>query len=105
MSNARDIADAGHQLVAYGCYSGTTLHQGFNVSSTIGGTSGNRIINFENDLEDSNYVVVTGSAMGGSNTTNTYERVVIIDEGSFELETISNGAFNDTDKQYFAVFR
>jgi len=105
MSNARDIADAGHQLAAYGCYSGTTLHQGFNVSSTIDGTSGNRIINFENDLEDSNYVVVTGSEMGGNNTNNTYERVIIIDEGSFEMETIRDAAFNDTNRQYFAVFR
>jgi hypothetical protein len=74
MSNARDIADAGHQLVAWvnfnGAFDASSLspanqftlgngiHAAYNVSSiTDGGYGGPYTITFENSLDDGNYAL------------------------------------------------
>lgn len=82
MSNARDIADAGHQLVAWVNFNGSAsdssftianngIRNAFNVSSVSNVTTGNYKIQFETDLSNDDYCFV-GSAYNATNTNVYY---------------------------------
>ena len=69
MSNARDISDSGHQLVAWINFNGaqvtnpastTGIRQSFGVSSVLDGGVGEYDVYFENAMPDLNYCVVAG---------------------------------------------
>ncbi|OUU46729.1 MAG: hypothetical protein CBC12_10710 [Candidatus Puniceispirillum sp. TMED52] len=84
MSNARDIADAGHQLVAWVNFNGSAsdssltianngIRSAHNVSSVSNLSTGNYKVNFDTDLSDVDYCFV-GSAYNATNT-NAYSCV------------------------------
>lgn len=70
MSNARDIADAGHQLVAWVNFDGgqvtnpnplmTGVRKSFGVSSVLDEGQGAYAVYFENEMPDDDYCVVLG---------------------------------------------
>tara|TARA_Y100001973_G_C5061200_1_gene262760 strand:+ start:240 stop:608 length:369 start_codon:yes stop_codon:yes gene_type:complete len=86
MSNARDLADAGHRLVAF-CRiltssdlggSGTTMTGtgvSFNISSVTdnGGTAGEYRFYFENHPENANYCAVCSNQGGTSTSGGVYQ--------------------------------
>lgn len=86
MSNARDIADAGHRIIAY-CRvltasdlggSGTTMTgvgNSFNISSVTdnGGTAGEYRFYFDNQPSNANYCAVCSNQPGNSTSGGVYQ--------------------------------
>ena len=111
MSNARDIADAGHQLVAWVNFDGTNafspnpstsaIRASFNVSSIFSYGTGQYGINFTPDMPDTNYVIIAmtgdnriiGSGLNGTSTVS-----------QARVSTQAGGAFSNEDV-FLAIFR
>lgn len=120
MSNARDIADAGHQLAAWVNFNGTgtvAIRASYNVASINDNGTGDYTVNFENAMPDANYAVLGTSCNDNTNgfrgmnavSTNTGSQVagscrVWTAYGS-QASTGSNGAKNDMTEIYVAIFR
>jgi hypothetical protein len=103
MSLARNIADAGHRLIAFGSVGsvgGTPLSL-FNLTYTNNGSYKHKFT-FINAPDDANYVVVANPEKLGS-----YNQVVTLNVREttyFELWQSNTGDAQDTDGVHVAVF-
>ena len=129
MSNARDIADAGHQLTARVNFNGTLdensgsltagenvlIRASYNVSSVYYNGTGDYTVNFATAMPDANYSVVAmgksaTSSYGQSWTTNVHQsynptsqsvRVV----NSFQDDNDNSVSYVDSAWMFVVVFR
>ena len=120
MSNARDIADAGHQLAAWVNFNGTLdensggltagenvlIRASYNVSSCQYNGTGDYTINFATAMPDANYACVVtheketaaGQSTGIARSTNLAESVKIL------TKAYNTGAVNPQNVSA-AIFR
>lgn len=81
MSNARDIADAGHTLKAWINFDGSStfspnpstsvIRADFNFSSITEHTGGDYTLTFENSMDNRNYAVVFGAGRTQAGSVNS----------------------------------
>ena len=113
MSNARNIADAGHQLVAWIKFDGTAsipssgtntigILGSFNVSSIIEPTWGKHTVTINNSPNNTNYCVVTSCSAGGGNTDSA---AFVTGNNTFDIYTYTSdsGNLNGSFSQISAV--
>ena len=120
MSNARDLADQGHQLVAWVSFIGgqvtdpaskTGVNGSFGVDSILDEGTGAYRVNFAVDMPDINYCVVMGQnatnyTTGGLTHQYFSESHNHYAAGYFQVKCItSNGTAADTQTVNAAVFR
>jgi hypothetical protein len=117
MSNARNIADAGYKLIAFGKFNGASDYDPatlglsdestFGVSSIFDGGTGVYTVTFDQTLDHDDYCVVLGGTRGGA----TAEVSQQLDPSNYTTTNFkfgntiaSSGAVVDGTIMTFAVF-
>ena len=117
MSNARDIADAGHKLIAFGKFNGASDYDTatlglsdestFGVSSILDNSQGVYTVTFNQTLDHNDYCVVLGGTRGAADGEASQQFVpndYTTTSFKFGNTNASNGALVDGTVMTFAVF-
>ena len=110
MSNARDIADAGHQLVGWANFSFTadTIRASYNITSISSPSDGTATVSLASSAQsDTNYCVVASTDASASVYANNV-RISNFQTGSFDIKintSESSNTFQDSNLVCVAVFR
>ena len=110
MSNAREIADAGHQLVAWVNFDGNTspysIRSAFNVSSITRTGTGSYEIYFTTNMVDTNYCVISDQAYSSGNLAGRFSTSYPIATNYCKVRVVTDtGGSDDADYVAIAVFR